>query len=180
MSWSNSTFSPLLQPVFHFQWEKINNAYRHKNKLHSACINGNLKVASLLIRRGAKVNKLDLNGETPLHKACEIGHLKLAKLLVRKGAYVNSVDGMKQTSLHKACMRGKRKVAEFLIDKGAVWEKRDISGRMAVDLAQDHGYEVVATAITEYIEDIEEYTESSNSVDYPNEYPEDYQHEYQD
>ena len=51
--------------------------------LHDACSEGNLKIAQLLGKRDANVNRGDgLYNRTPLHWACEGGHIDTVKYLV--------------------------------------------------------------------------------------------------
>jgi hypothetical protein len=54
--------------------------------LHYAAREGNVKVAKLLIDRGADVNVRDSQGWTPLHEAMYFDYFKVAKLLLDHGA----------------------------------------------------------------------------------------------
>ena len=66
------------------------NDWHEQTPLHNAAYYGHLKIAELLIKKGAKVNAKDSDGWTPLHKAAYKGHLEVAKLLIEKGADVNA------------------------------------------------------------------------------------------
>ena len=51
--------------------------------LHKACSDGNLKIAQLLVKRDANVNRGDgYYNRTPLHLACYGGHIDTVKYLV--------------------------------------------------------------------------------------------------
>ena len=53
--------------------------------LHIAAEKGHLQVAQLLVRSGAEINAIDLNGDTPLHFACVNGHLGIVSWLLTRG-----------------------------------------------------------------------------------------------
>lgn len=54
--------------------------------LHVAAHCGHVRVAKLLLERGADVNARALNGFTPLHIACKKNRLKMVELLIKHGA----------------------------------------------------------------------------------------------
>lgn len=53
--------------------------------LHIVCTRGNLQIAQFLIRSGADINAIDINGETPLHIAAKHGHQALVNWLLSRG-----------------------------------------------------------------------------------------------
>lgn len=54
--------------------------------LHVASARGNVKIAEMLIERGAAVNAVDNSRRAPLHFAVYFGHIAMAMLLIRKGS----------------------------------------------------------------------------------------------
>ena len=77
--------------------------------------NGSLKLAKLLIEKGANVNVRDTQGDTPLHKS---DNTKLAKLLIENGADIKLRNNKGNTALHEAVAKNNIKTVELLIDKG--------------------------------------------------------------
>jgi ankyrin repeat protein len=67
--------------------------------------NGNSKTAELLIEKGASVNAVTTNNETPLHRAAQRENSKTAELLIEKGASVNALTTDNETPLHWAAQR---------------------------------------------------------------------------
>jgi ankyrin repeat protein len=63
-------------------------------------MNGNIEIASILIRNGANINQLSKLNKIPLHFAAQNGHLDLAKLLITNGSSLNTLDILKMTPLH--------------------------------------------------------------------------------
>ena len=87
--------------------------------LYTACFNGYVEVAKLLIEKGADVNTTISNGFTPLYVACLNGDAELVKLLIEKGADVNPTKSDGLTPLYGACLKGHAELVKLLIEKGA-------------------------------------------------------------
>jgi len=62
-------------------WDKI-----RRTSLSKAAEEGSLLTAEVLIAKGANLNQLDTNLETPLHGAVREGHLRMTLLLLTNGA----------------------------------------------------------------------------------------------
>ena len=60
-----------------------------------ACIESSLKIATLLVNRGANVNAIDNDWWTPLHAAAACDHWRIVSLLLSNGANTDvvNVDG---------------------------------------------------------------------------------------
>lgn len=79
--------------------------------LHQACKYGKLEIVKYLIEeREAKVNSVDIDGETPLLQTfCEINPnalttiTKIVELLLANGADVNIKSNTDTTALHEVC-----------------------------------------------------------------------------
>jgi len=82
--------------------------------LHSAAAVGQYDIAQLLLKHGAKINAVQMNGVTPLHSAANNGDVNLVKLFLAQGANKNlrMKDGKLPIDLAKA--KGFQKVVELL------------------------------------------------------------------
>jgi ankyrin repeat protein len=108
--------------------------------LHLASERGNLKVACMLIERGADVSALDKYGHTPLHLASKAGKLEVARMLIERGADVSAQDKGGQTPLHLASHVGRRpEVARMLIERGADVSAQNKDGQTPLHLASQAG-----------------------------------------
>lgn len=65
--------------------------------LHTAGTEGNIQLATLLLKFGANVNLLNECGLTPLHVVAEKGKTELAALLLQHGANVDICDSQGKT-----------------------------------------------------------------------------------
>lgn len=87
-----------------------------------------------LIERGADINAIDEEGNTPLLCAAAWKQREICLLLIEKGAEVNKANnGL--TPLHEAAYRGLADVCLLLIEKGAEINSINSSGDMPLDLA---------------------------------------------
>jgi ankyrin repeat protein/tRNA A-37 threonylcarbamoyl transferase component Bud32 len=90
--------------------------------LHHYCrqINENYEdTFQLMLKKGAKVNCQNYNGETPLHNAAWKGHDVMCTLLLENGANPNQQNDHGETPLHWAARAGSDKVIRILIKGGA-------------------------------------------------------------
>lgn len=63
--------------------------FGYHTPLHAACVNGNVEMAELLLKKGAKVDAVDIDGFTPLSQALRCGSREVVSLLVRYNCDVN-------------------------------------------------------------------------------------------
>jgi hypothetical protein len=68
--------------------------------------NGQLKVAELLIQRGAIVDMLNDKQKTPPDKAAGHGKVEITRLLINNGANLHANDGKGWTRLPSASLHG--------------------------------------------------------------------------
>src|ERR1035437_3461976 len=114
-----------------------------RTALHVATSYGNLEIAAFLISKGADVNALDSDGDTPLFNAgTKRGVADVFRLLLVNGAQVNvqNKDGL--TPLHKAAADGSKEIFELLLDQGAELEVENNEGRTPLDYAALRGNQV--------------------------------------
>lgn len=77
------------------------------------------QVMEMLIRKGARVNEKNKDGQTPLHVATEHSHLDAMDLLLRHGAKVNACDGRGESALCVAARRDAAAACRLLLACGA-------------------------------------------------------------
>jgi ankyrin repeat protein len=93
--------------------------------LMGASRNGYLKIAQLLVEKGANVNAScswfykQEHGMTALMLASQEGHLEIVQLLVERGANLNAAMTDGSTALMWASIRGHLEIFKFLVEKGA-------------------------------------------------------------
>ncbi|KAF9797966.1 hypothetical protein SFRURICE_019309 [Spodoptera frugiperda] len=77
------------------------------------------QVMEMLIKKGARVNEKNKDGQTPLHVATEHAHLDAMDLLLRHGAKVNACDGRGSSALAVAARRDSAAACRLLLACGA-------------------------------------------------------------
>lgn len=92
---------------------------RNASALHHAAAGGHMRLAGSLIERGADVNRVDWNGNTPLINAAYFGHLDVVKVLLKKGARIDAVSKSGHSALMAAVFHGKDALAAYLLLQGA-------------------------------------------------------------
>jgi len=101
-------------------------------------------IMSLLLEKGADVNKPGDVGLSPLHYAVKY-HRKYAKFLIDKGANVNAVDSFLETPLHYAVTDlvstdsyddYNYEIVALLVEKGADVHYKNIEGNSPLDFAE--------------------------------------------
>jgi hypothetical protein len=109
--------------------------------LHEAAARGQVKIAELLLEKGAK---LDIPGkyaaagaerEYPLHRAVAAGEVKVVKLLLDKGADPMCLDFRGMTPLHAAAAAGDPDAADQLAKKKVKVNQLDFLKRTPLDVA---------------------------------------------
>jgi ankyrin repeat protein len=91
------------------------------SKLHLAVQIGDIDMARLLLKNGAKVNGKDIQGLTSLQTAALYNvNVDIARLLIENGAFVNVKDSIGRTPLHHSANNPhSTNVAKLLIENGA-------------------------------------------------------------
>lgn len=93
--------------------------------LHYAAVHINpstaLKLTDMLLKKGASVNAINMNGATPLFNACSSRrHIDVVKLLLDMGSDVKKKDVRGETPLHTAAFYSDNgAMIDLLISKGA-------------------------------------------------------------
>ena len=92
-----------------------------RTALHWAAWSAPAEIVTMLIDKGADVNRRDLMKRTPLHYAAEHGNIPVMEVLLNKGADINARDNSDATPLMRVCIidTARPNVADFLLKKGA-------------------------------------------------------------
>ncbi|MEO8143581.1 MAG: ankyrin repeat domain-containing protein [Betaproteobacteria bacterium] len=101
---------------------------------------GDIPMMSLLVARGADVNKANAIGERALLHAAWRGHSNAVRWLLARGAKINS-DPMQWSALHYAVFAGQAQVAQLLLDNGADINARSTNGSSVLMMAVYEGHE---------------------------------------
>ena len=107
--------------------------------LMRACFRGNLKLARLLIEKGANPNARTRYGFTPLIYAASSGNAAVAKLLLEHGAEVNVTVGQGESPLMEAVSQSNRELAAAFLDQGADANVETESGLTSLMMAAKAG-----------------------------------------
>ena len=90
---------------------------------------GNLPMAKLLVKNGAKINLDDANDFSALGLSCSRGHAAITKFLIEAGAKVNEKNKkFGSTALHKACNGGSVSCVNVLLKHGAYIDMKNNKG----------------------------------------------------
>ena len=108
----------------------------------------NLDLMRLFLSRGADINQVNSNGETPIVLAALRGHLNAVKWLVDRGARINAPN-RQWSALHYAVFSGHVEVADYLIDQGADIQARTTNGSTVLMMAIYEGREDLARKLIE-------------------------------
>lgn len=97
----------------------------NKTVLMYAMNNKDLKVAELLLDKGANINAKDLLRKTVLMYAVDKNNLQMVKLLIDRGANTNAEDSRRENVLFYALAKNNLQIMELLIDRGANINAKD-------------------------------------------------------
>ncbi|KAF1356721.1 ankyrin repeat-containing domain protein [Delphinella strobiligena] len=105
--------------------------------LHFAASKSNLDTVKKLIAHEASTRVKDKRGQLALHRAAAVGNVPMVKLFLENRSPVNATDMDGCTALHHAIAEGHGDTALVLLKAGAEIDKRDTTGKLAIDLAPD-------------------------------------------
>ena len=132
-----------------------------KTALHLSCSDGHYDVVVQLLRAGANVNLVNLQGRTPLRintksrslyiralendaKSVEFllnhGANNIVQVLLLNGADVNSVDGGSRSALLSACWQGHLHIADILLTAGAEVNQQCCQGASPLAVSAQEGH----------------------------------------
>ncbi len=132
--------------------------FRCAPALYSAARSGTPEVIDDLLRRGADVDQIDLNGETLLHKSCESGNIPTTRHLILLGLDVNKGKAMgDERPIHYAVRARQLAVTRVILEAGAdpnaldSWRGEEHHWDISpLDLAMDHKDAKMIALLKEY------------------------------
>lgn len=102
---------------------------------------GFLDITSLLLTKGADIDKKNKDGNTALMLASQEGYIEIVNLLIKKGADINIKNNDGNTGFMLACLKKHMDVANVFIKKGVDLSEVNKKGETAFILALKHRYE---------------------------------------
>jgi ankyrin repeat protein len=108
-----------------------------------------IRVAKLLLERGADINAMDEAGWTPLTTAVLTPHLDMVKLLIERGANVNAKAKQGWTALHSAVGYSEAHIeaVRLLLNAGAKINQKSIDGWTPLTRARRDGRTEILTIL---------------------------------
>lgn len=101
-----------------------------------------VRIVSLLLSHGARVNDPDIQGYTPLHIAAKRGFVDSLNELLVHGADINSKNNNNDTPLHMAVRSNCKPCVEVLLQRGANPNLKNMIKKTPVDEASGNVSEV--------------------------------------
>ena len=116
-----------------------------------ACLDGYESVIRFMLDRGADVNGLCAEGNSPLMDAASMGHTKAVDLLLRRGAVVDLPNKSHHyTALRAACFKAHEGAVRLLLAAGASTTLEDSRGCRAMDLATEPRHAAVRRLLRQH------------------------------
>ena len=110
---------------------------KHNFPLLAALVGKHIRVADILLERGANVNIRGMRERTPLHEA--IDNVGLVQSLLNRGAEVNCQQDDLRSPLHLAAYYGELKIARLLAEHKANVNSQDKEGKTPLFLLLEDG-----------------------------------------
>jgi uncharacterized protein len=112
--------------------------------LLQAAANGYLGIVAMLIKAGADINKGNNVGITPLGIAACLGYYDPVACLIKAGADFNKAEKINLwPPVYAAVYHNHKDIVELLLTVGADIYTKDNSGRTALDIAREKGYQEI-------------------------------------
>ncbi|MBX3494927.1 MAG: ankyrin repeat domain-containing protein [Parvibaculum sp.] len=109
--------------------------------------NGHLAVVELLLEKGADPNRRAPDGTTPLSMAALVGRADIAEALLQGGANPNLLGRDRDAPLLIATRARNAAFVEALLRHNADIEETDVTGRTALDLAEENHYREIVSIL---------------------------------
>jgi ankyrin repeat protein len=108
---------------------------------------GHLDAVKYLLEKGAHPNHKDRDGRTALAAAAQSGRADIARALLDGGASPNLVAQNKDTPLLIAVRAHRVGVVQVLLAHNVDVEDTDVTGRTALDVAEEHNFNDIASLL---------------------------------
>jgi ankyrin repeat protein len=99
----------------------------------------NAAILKLLIKKGAYVNRKNIDGKSVLHYTAENQNVPMASQIIKAGADVNAKNGFGETALHLAAKLKDENFVQLLIDYEADATVCDCYGRLPLHNSAQYG-----------------------------------------
>jgi ankyrin repeat protein len=116
----------IMEVLYPYNPDLRDSAKNGKSALHFAY--DEEKAAAWLLSKGADVDPVDDDGNTPLITAADRGYINVVKVLLENGAEMEVRNKKGMSALHSSISSGKEDVAELLMKKGAYLEIKNSEG----------------------------------------------------
>ncbi|XP_078482468.1 transient receptor potential cation channel subfamily A member 1 homolog [Ciona intestinalis] len=115
--------------------------YKQKRSTDDPYVNEQTKgVIALLAERGAHINFVDIEGQTPLHSASIKGNLHAVRQLLKcRGCGIDNTDSQGMTALQMAATHGHVEIVQLLLEQGADFQMYDNDLMTALHFACSEG-----------------------------------------
>ena len=107
-----------------------------RNALHVAAAWGRLAMVQFLLEKGARLELRSRLRHTPLSLAVQHGHVAVVAELLKNGADPDAYGSINEVLLISATRAGQVRIVKLLLAAGAHPEETDMTGRTAIDWAQ--------------------------------------------
>ena len=123
--------------------------------IYAAALSGDSHTIDILVRSGAKVNKVSKRGKsTALHIAAGLGWERTMKKLIEHGAAINKKNLAGETPFHYAASSGWASAMNLLIEHGAKIEEVNNRGESPLHKASFSGWDAAVSMLMEQGSDI--------------------------
>ena len=125
--------------------------YSCYTSLHCACDQGHLEIVTLLLDRGAAIDRESRRGETPLFISCRSGRLEIARLLLDRGSTAMDVKTINHYKpLGTSYRNGNSEITRLLLDRGCPVDVEEYKAgdchRDFLELLSEYGHDVLPDA----------------------------------
>lgn len=114
-----------------------------------SAVNGNVKIARILIENGAVVDFQNIDKMTSLHQAVKMDKFEMVTFLINKGADVNAKGDVGMTPLHYNAMQGNSEITRILIARGAHVNSADSESSTPLHYAATNGFINIVKVLVE-------------------------------
>ena len=122
--------------------------FRTATPLQIAAFHGHLRIARLLLRKGASANTTDTEFSTTLHFAAKSGQTAMIELLLEQGANVHAVDRCLSTPSMLAAKNCNLASLQILKARGADFQMRDMYGQTVLHYATERRTPFIIPCLT--------------------------------
>ncbi|CAK9266874.1 unnamed protein product [Sphagnum jensenii] len=109
------------------------------NALHTLAASGQINVVDQLLKRGAHIDALDMDGVTALHRAVLTGRESMVRHLLKSGANALATDRVGATALHYAAQTANGNLVRLLTRHGINVNSPDNEGWTPLHVAVQSG-----------------------------------------